>query len=293
MLNPDDVPRLADRGRLLVSCPDRPGIIAAVSQLLFERGANIVHSDQHSTDPSDGLFFLRIEFDLPGLTGGVDELCAAFRPVGDRYRMDWRIIPAARRKRLAIFVSREDHCLLELLGQRRAGDLTAEITMVIGNHPEMAGVVAPWAIPFHHVPVTAGDRDGAERQALALLDGQVDAIVLARYMQVLSPLFLERWRHRVINIHHSFLPAFVGANPYAQAHARGVKLIGATAHYVTSELDAGPIIDQDVHRVDHRHGVADLRRIGRQIERTVLARAVSWHVEDRVLVHGNTTVVFA
>ncbi len=289
----ESAPSLDDRGRLLVSCPDRPGIIAAVSHLLFAQGANIIHSDQHSTDPSGGLFFLRIEFALPGLAGDIDQLRTAFAPIGDRYGMEWRITPAALRKRLAIFVSREDHCLLELLGQRRAGDLAADIALVIGNHPKMADVVAPWSIPFHHIPVAAGDKAAAERQQLVLLDGQVDAVVLARYMQVLSPLFLQRWRHQVINIHHSFLPAFVGANPYAQAHARGVKLIGATAHYVTSELDAGPIIDQDVHRVDHRHGITDLRRIGRQIERTVLARAVSWHVEDRVLVHGNTTVVFA
>ncbi len=293
MTTPESAPRLDDRGRLLVSCGDQPGIIAAVSHLLFAHGANIIHSDQHSTDPSGGLFFLRIEFALRGLAGAIDELRAAFAPVGDRYGMEWRITPAALRQRLAVFVSREDHCLLELLGQWRAGDLAADIALVIGNHAGMEAVVAPWSIPFHHIPVPAGEKEAAEQRQLALLDGQVDAIVLARYMQVLSPLFLARWRHRVINIHHSFLPAFVGANPYAQAHARGVKLIGATAHYVTTELDAGPIIDQDVQRVDHRHSVADLRRIGRQIERTVLARAVNWHVEDRVLVHGNTTVVFA
>ena len=283
---------LRDRGRLLVSCPDRPGIIAAVSRFLFERGANIVHSDQHSTDPVGGLFFLRVEFDLARLLAGAGALRAEFAPIAADYGMDWRLELAGIPKRLAIFVSREDHCLLELLFHRRAGDLRAEIALVVGNHAGMAETVAPWGVPFHHVPVTAATKAEAEARQQALVEGKVDAIVLARYMQILSPAFLAGWRDRAINIHHSFLPAFVGAKPYAQAHARGVKLIGATAHYVTPELDAGPIIEQDVHRVDHRHGVADLRRIGRQIERTVLARAVAWHVEDRVLVHGNRTVVF-
>ena len=284
---------VGDRGRLVVACPDRPGIVAAVSRFLFEQGANIVHSDQHSTDPTGGRFFLRIEFDLPDLPARADAVRAGFAPVGAPYAMEWELALAARSLRLAVFVSKEDPCLLELLWQRRAGDLPAEIVLVIGNHEELAATVAPWGIPFHHVPVTPETKDDAEAWQLALTEGRVDAIVLARYMQVLSPAFVERWRHRIINIHHSFLPAFVGAKPYAQAHTRGVKLIGATAHYVTAELDAGPIIEQDVARVDHRHGVDELRRIGRQIERVVLARAVSWHVEDRVLVHGNKTVVFA
>ncbi|MDP9363462.1 MAG: formyltetrahydrofolate deformylase [Chloroflexota bacterium] len=282
-----------DRGRLVVSCPDRPGIVAAVSRFLYERGANIVHSDQHSTDPVDGVFFLRVEFDLPGLMELAPALERAFAPVAGRYGMDWRLALAARPQRIAIMVSGEDHCLLELLWQRRAGELGAEIALVVGNHAAMAEVVAPWNVPFHHVPVDAGTKAEAERDQLALFDAaKVDLVVLARYMQILSPAFVQRWRHRMINIHHSFLPAFVGAKPYAQAHQRGVKLIGATAHYVTEELDAGPIIEQDVRRVDHRHAVADLRQFGRQIERAVLARAVAWHVEDRVLVHGNRTVVF-
>jgi len=285
---------LRDRGRLLVSCPDRPGIVAAVSRFLYERGANIVHSDQHSTDPVDGLFFLRVEFDLPGLSELAPTLERAFAPVGERYGMEWRLALAGRPQRLAILVSAEDHCLLELLWQCRAGDLRAEIALVVGNHAAMTDVVAPWSVPFHHVPVATGGKDEAEAAQMALLEAaDVDLVVLARYMQILSPAFVGRWRDRIINIHHSFLPAFVGAKPYAQAHERGVKLIGATAHYVTEELDAGPIIEQDVRRVDHRHGVAELRRFGRQIERAVLARAVAWHVEDRVLVHGNRTVVFA
>ncbi len=282
-----------NRGRLLVACPDRPGIVAAISTFLFERGANVVHSDQHSTDPFGGEFFLRIEFELPGLATQLPDLKASFRPIAERYRMEWRFSEAARKKRLAVFASREDHCLLELLWQRRSGDLQAEISVVISNHPETANIVEPWGVPFHYVAVTPADKAAAEREQLALVDGNVDVLVLARYMQILSPAFVDRWPNRIINIHHSFLPAFAGANPYTQAYQQGVKLIGATAHYVTAELDGGPIIEQDVQRVDHRDTVDDLRRIGRQIERAVLARAVIWHVEDRILVHGNKTMVFS
>jgi len=285
---------VAERGRLVVACPDRPGIVAAVSRFLFERGANIVHSDQHTTDPAGGRFFLRVEFDLPELAARAEELRAGFAAIGDAYGMEWRLSLAAEPRRLAIFVSGEDHCLQELLWQRRAGDLRAEIPLVIGNHAAMAEATAPWGVPFHLVPVTPAGRAEAEARQLALLrEAGVELVVLARYMQILSPGFVAAWRHRIINIHHSFLPAFVGAKPYGQAHARGVKLIGATAHYVTEELDAGPIIEQDVRRVDHRQDVPDLRRIGRQIERAVLARAVAWHVEDRILVDGGKTVVFA
>lgn len=290
---PAACPFLTDRGRLLVSCPDRPGIVAAVSRFLFERGANIVHSDQHSTDPTGGLFFLRVEFDLTNLASQAPEIEADFAAIAERYGMEWRLALAGKPQRVAIFVSAEDHCLLELLWQRRAGDLQAEIALVIGNHAAMREVTRPWGVPFHHVEVRPETKAEAEaRQSALLAEAEIDLVVLARYMQILSADFVDRWRHRVINIHHSFLPAFVGAKPYAQAHDRGVKLIGATAHYVTNELDAGPIIEQDVRRVDHRHEVADLRRIGRQIERAVLARAVAWHVEDRILVHGNRTVVF-
>lgn len=280
-------------GRLLVACPDRPGIIAAISTFLFDHGANIVHSDQHSTDPEGGRFFLRVEFALPDLRLRASELETAFTPIANRYDMEWRISLADDLKQLAIFASREDHGLLELLWQRRSGDLRAEITMVISNHEETGRVVEPWGVPFHHVPVTPSTRSEAEHRQLELTTGTVDLIVLARYMQLLSPGFVAQWRNRIINIHHSFLPAFIGANPYAQAAARGVKLIGATAHYVTDDLDAGPIIEQDVHRVDHRHPTVELRRIGRQVERAVLARAVKWHVEDRILVDGNTTIIFS
>ena len=285
---------LEDRGRLLISCPDRPGIVAAVSRFLFDRGANVIHSDQHSTSVEGGTFFMRIEFALPGLEERGPALEAQFaNEVARGFDMDWRLAYAAHLKRIAIMVSKEDHCLLELLWHWRAGDLRAAIAMVISNHATLRGTVEAWGIPFHHVPVERDRKAQAEQRQLHLLEGTVDTVVLARYMQIVSGTFLTHFSHDVINIHHSFLPAFVGARPYEQAYHRGVKLIGATAHYVTEALDAGPIIEQGVERVDHRHDVADLRRIGRMIERIVLARAVTWHVEDRVLVHGNKTVVFA
>ena len=285
--------RWLDRGRLLISCPDRPGIIAAVSRFLAERGANIVDSDQHSTGSKTKLFFMRVEFDLHDLEARLSDLQRAFLDVAARFSMDWRMALATHPKRLAIFVSREEHCLLELLWQQRAGDLYAEIAMVVGNHEDLRDTVAAFGIPFVHVPVVADRKGEAEERQLAAVEGRVDAVVLARYMQILSPEFVRRWPHKVINIHHSFLPAFVGARPYTQAYERGVKLIGATAHYVTADLDAGPIIEQDVQRVGHRQNADDLRRIGRHIERIVLARAVAWHAEDRILVHDNKTVVFA
>jgi formyltetrahydrofolate deformylase len=280
---------------LLVVCPDTPGIVAAVSKLLFQQGANIIHSDQHSTSPQGGTFFLRVEFSLPGLELALTDLRADFqRLVADRFGMRWLVSLAARRKRLGVFVSRAEHALLELLWQQRAGDLPADIVVVVSNHTNNADLVRQAGIPFFHVPVTAEVKPTAEAEQLRILsDHAVDTVVLARYMQVLSHGFLAEYPARIINIHHGFLPAFQGANPYQAAYDRGVKLIGATAHYVTEELDAGPIIEQDVRRVDHRHTPDDLRRLGRYIERVVLARAVVWHVEDRVLLHGNKTIVFA
>lgn len=283
---------MARRGRLLISCPDGPGIVAAVSRFLYEYGANIAHFDQHSTAASGGRFFLRAEFDLLESAGRVLDLDHEFVPIGRTFAMDWHFRDVSVPYRLAIFVSRAEHCLLELLWQRRAGDLPAEIAMVISNHRDLQDTVRGWGIPFHHVPVVSAAKAEGEQVQLDLLEGAVDVVVLARYMQILSPRFVERWRGRIINIHHSFLPAFAGARPYEQAYERGVKLIGATAHYVTAELDAGPIIEQGVERVDHGDTAEDLRRIGRSIERHVLARAVSWHVEDRILLHGNRTVVF-
>lgn len=293
MTHTHSVMTIADRGRLLIACRDQPGIVAAVSQFLFERGANIVHSDQHTTDPTGGRFFMRVEFDLAGLESGLTQLEAEFQAVSQRFGMEWWISLASRPKRVGIFVSRESHCMLELLWRQRAGDLRAEVVVVTGNHASLEDEVRGFGVPFHHVAVTPESKVAAEQEQLRLLaDYGVDTLVLARYMQVLSAGFVQRWTNRAINIHHSFLPAFAGANPYEQASRRGVKLIGATAHYVTDELDAGPIIEQDVQRVDHRHGPDELRRIGRLVERTVLARAVGWHADDRVLVYDNKTVVF-
>jgi formyltetrahydrofolate deformylase len=282
-----------DIGRLLIACTDRPGLVAAVSHFLFDQGANIIHSDQHSTERGEGILFMRVEFRLQDLITRGADLELAFKPIAGRYGMQWRLSHAARRKRLAIFVSRAEHALLELLWQHRAGDLAAEIVLVISNHTNNAELVKGQGIPFVHVPITPATKPQAEAEELRLLaEYRVDLVVLARYMQVLSADFLTSYWARIINIHHGFLPAFVGANPYQAAYDRGVKLIGATAHYVSEDLDAGPIIEQDVLRIDHRHDPDDLRRLGRYIERVVLARAVNWHVEDRVLLHGNKTIVF-
>ncbi len=282
-----------DIARLLISCPDRPGVVAAVSHFLFDRGANIIHSDQHSTEHGGGTFFMRTEFQLADLADSKD-LEHAFKAVAGRFGMDWRLSYAARPKRLAIFVSRAEHALLELLWQHQAGDLAADIVVVVSNHTNNTDLAQRQGIPFFHVPVTPETKADAEQRELAILkEHDVDTVVLARYMQVLSSNFLSQYPARIINIHHGFLPAFMGANPYQAAYDRGVKLIGATAHYVTEDLDAGPIIEQDVMRIDHRHDTDDLRRLGRYIERVVLARAVGWHVEDRVLLHGNKTIVFA
>ncbi len=283
----------ADLGRLLISCPDRPGIVACVSRFLFDNGANIVESQQYSTNPFGGTFFLLVEFHLPGLAGRLDDLGEMFLQLSNKFSMRWKLTLSGKRKRIAIFVSRADHALLELLWLTHSGELNADIRMVISNHADLSDIVAGWGIAFHHVPVSGETKEAAEAEQLKLLAGEVDLVVLARYMQILSPRFLAEFPHPVINIHHSFLPAFVGANPYHAAAERGVKLIGATAHYVTAELDAGPIIEQDIVRVDHRCGVEDLRRLGRHVERSVLARAVAWHVDDRIIVHQNKTIVFA
>jgi formyltetrahydrofolate deformylase len=278
--------------RLLVSCPDRHGIVAAVSGFLSEQDANILSSDQHSTDPEGGTFFMRMEFRLERLLERRSDLEREFAErVAEPLDMDWRFAYADRRKRTALLASRDDHCLLDLLWRWRRGELETDIMCVVSNHPNHAADVAGFGVPYHHVPVTPETKAEAEAQILEHLAG-VDLVVLARYMQILSRSFLERLSVPVINIHHSFLPAFVGADPYRRARERGVKIIGATAHYVTEELDAGPIIEQDVARVSHRQGVEELERIGRDIERVVLGRAVAWHLQDRVLVHENRTVVF-
>ena len=284
--------RSPDVARLIVSCPDRHGIIASLSACLAEAGANIVTSDQHSTDPEGGSFFLRMEFHLDGLASKRELLEARLAAIGAEFEMDLQLRLAARNKRVALFVSRYDHCLLDLLWRWRRDELAMDVACVISNHPDLEGEVRPFGVDYHHIPVSKESKGKAEERELELLAGNVDLVVLARYMQVLSDDFLERVAVPVINIHHSFLPAFVGPDPYARAHERGVKLIGATAHYATAELDDGPIIEQDVARVSHRYTPDELALIGRDIERVVLARAVDWHLDDRVLLVGNRTIVF-
>jgi len=278
--------------RLLIACPDRPGIVAAVSGFLFERGANIVSSHQYSTDPAGGRFFLRTEFFLEPTVDRDSFQASVEEEVGTRFGMDWEIRWWGQRRRIAILVSRYDHCLLDLLWRWRRGELEADIAAVISNHPDLCEETLAAGVPYHHVPVQASAKEQAEAAMLELLRGNAELLVLARYMQILSGGFLEQLGMPAINIHHSFLPAFAGADPYRQAHDHGVKLIGATAHYVTEQLDDGPIIDQDVVRVDHRQSARDLERLGRDVERLVLARAVMLHLDDRVIVDGRRTIVF-
>ena len=278
---------------LLMKCPDRPGIVAAISSLLFRHGANITDLDQHSSEEDPGVYFMRLELQTQGLDVSLDGLRARLaEEVARPFAMEWSLTRAADRKKVALLVSRHDHAMLELLWEWRRGDLPCEVTQVISNHPDLAQAVAPFGVPFHHVPNSRELRGQAEARMTGLLQG-TDLVVLASYMQIVSSEFVARFPHRILNVHHSFLPAFVGADPYRQAWERGVKIVGATAHYVTAELDAGPIIEQDVGRVSHRLSVEDLRRMGRDLERRAIARAVRWHCEDRIIVHQNKTVVFA
>ncbi|MFI5123128.1 MAG: formyltetrahydrofolate deformylase [Vicinamibacteria bacterium] len=283
---------MSDRpsSRLLIACPDGPGLIAAVSGFLAEAGLNITDADQHST--AEGRFFMRLVFDAPPPEQREVLQRRFAEQLAESFEMEHRFAESSERKRVAIMVSREDHCLSDLLWRWRSGELEAELVGVVSNHADHRAAVESVGIPYHHIPVDRGAKGEAEQATLELLGGRIDLLVLARYMQVLSAGFLDRIEVPAINIHHSFLPAFVGADPYQRAHERGVKLVGATAHYVTAELDAGPIIDQDVTRISHRDETADLVRIGRDIERLVLARAVKAHVEDRVLLDGARTVVF-
>jgi len=279
----------AEVGTLLVACPDRKGIVASLAQVLYGHGANILDSDQH-TDPVAAMFFQRIRFDLASLTTDRVSLEAGIREVAGRFAMEYRIEYGNRRKRVAVFASKQEHCLYDLLIRYRAGELDCQIAMVISNHEVAAPIARHFEVPFHHLPI---DDKARQEAAVVELVKDCDLLVLARYMQILSPEFVARFPARIINIHHSFLPAFVGANPYKQAYVRGVKLIGATSHYVTNELDEGPIIEQAVIRCTHRDSVDDLVRKGRDLEKRVLAAAVRYHLEDRILVYGNKTVVFA
>ncbi|MBF0288540.1 MAG: formyltetrahydrofolate deformylase [SAR324 cluster bacterium] len=279
--------------RLLITCPDCPGIVASVSNFFYNHGANITALDQHSTDPEGGTFFMRVEFQTPHLDISRPVLSQAFsQAVAERYQMDWEISYASDHKKMVIFVSKYDHVLLELLWRWSRHELPTDISMVISNHGDLKQSVESFGVPFYEIPVSRNNKEDAEKQALEMLAGKTDLIILARYMQILTDRFVEQYENRIINIHHSFLPAFVGADPYRQAYEKGVKLIGATAHYVTAELDKGPIIEQDVNRVSHRYKRDHLRQLGQDIERNVLFRAVKWHLEDRIIVYKNRTIVF-
>lgn len=282
-----------NRARLLIRCPDQPGIVAAVSKFLYKHGANIVTSDQYTLDPEGGQFFMRIAFDCPDLMKQKEALEKDFLAVAEKFNMHWDIMYVQEIKKMAIFVSKEPHCLLELLWEWQSGDLMANIALVISNHETAREFVESLGIPFYYIPANKDIRKDAEQQQKELLKQyDVDLIVLARYMQILTPDFVANFKNRIINIHHSFLPAFIGAKPYERAFERGVKMIGATSHYVTNDLDEGPIIEQDIGRVDHRDDAAAMKKIGQAIERSVLASAVKWHLDDRIIVNGNKTIVF-
>ncbi|MEM9158142.1 MAG: formyltetrahydrofolate deformylase [Verrucomicrobiota bacterium] len=282
---------MSNRIVALLSGPDQKGLVAKVSNWIFENGGNIIHADQHR-DQAEGVFFQRIEWDAEG-ERSPDEEAAAFDAFGDSIGMKTQVAIAGRRPKVAIFVSKADHCFHELILRWKAGEYPCDISLIVSNHPDLAEISAQYGIPYHHIPVGKDNKPEAEAHQLALLKQKgIDLVIMARYMQILSSIFLDTFGKSVINIHHSFLPAFAGAKPYHQAHKRGVKLIGATAHYATPDLDQGPIIHQDVARITHRNNVKELTRKGRDLEKFVLARAVSWHLENRILVYENKTVVF-
>ena len=280
------------RAVLLLSCPDRKGVVAGVAGFIYQHGGNILHADEHG-DRDSNTFLMRVEFDPAELDLPLSDFSQQFTEIAKQFEMQWRVALSDVRTRVAILVSKYDHCLVDLLYRHQSGELDCEIACVISNHSEGQSVAEFYRVPFYLVPVTKQDKPAAERQIRSLLERQtVDLIVLARYMQILSPEFVNAYPQKIINIHHSFLPAFVGAKPYHQAFERGVKLIGATSHYVTEVLDDGPIIEQDVVRVSHRDSVDDIVQKGRDLEKVVLSRAVRWHIENRVLLYGNKTVVF-
>jgi formyltetrahydrofolate deformylase len=281
---------MKDSAVLLIDCPDRKGLVARVSGLLFERGANILHADQH-IDRGLGLFFMRVEFELEGFD--LESFRAAFAALASELKMTWKLTSSERKPRVALICSQYLHCMADLLHRWRTGELVCEIPLIVSNHREVANLAAFYGVPFEHVPVTPETRAAAEARQLEMLErNEIELIILARYMQILSPAFVAHFPAGIINVHHSFLPAFTGARPYHAAHARGVKLIGATSHYVTEVLDDGPIIEQDVARISHRDQVEDLVARGRDLERMVLSRAVRWHLDRRILCYGNKTVVF-
>jgi formyltetrahydrofolate deformylase len=277
---------------LLISCPDQKGLNAAIADFIFRHNGNILHADEHQ-DEDLNLFLMRVEWDLSGFAIDMQDFARHFSPIAEKFQMDWRLASSSRRPNVALFVSKFDHCLVDLLYRHRSGELACEIPLIISNHPDVQALADFYHVPLYVVPITKENKAEAEQRELELLAPlQIDLIVLARYMQVLSPDFIRHYPHRIINIHHSFLPAFVGGKPHHQAYQRGVKLIGATSHYVTEVLDDGPIIEQDVVRMSHRDTLEDLIQKGRDLEKVVLSRAVRWHIESRILLYGNKTVIF-
>ncbi|MGL4419471.1 MAG: formyltetrahydrofolate deformylase [Gemmataceae bacterium] len=277
---------------LLINCPDRKGLVAAVGEFLYRHNANILHADQHQ-DAESNRFLMRVEWDLAGFDIDLLHFEDAFSDMAERYAMDYQVARGDQPERVALFVSKYDHCLADLLYRHQCGELPCEIPVIIGNHPDAARWAEFYRVPFVHVPVTAATKAAAEAEQFRILnEHRISLVVLARYMQVLSPEFVRRYPERIINVHHSFLPAFIGAKPYHQAFERGVKLIGATSHYVTEDLDEGPIIEQNVARISHRDTLSDYLEKGRELEKAVLSKAVRWHVDRRILVNGRKTVVF-
>ncbi len=277
---------------LLLSCPDQKGLVATVSDFLFRNSGNIIHADQH-TDQEEGVFLQRVEWELAGFDIPRDEISREFQPIADRFNLTWSLGYSDYVPRIALFVSKLPHCLYDLLARWRMGEFRAEIPLVVSNHDDLRSIVEEFGVEYHRVSITPDTKAAQEAHIIEELEKhRIDVVVLARYMQILGHDFVDQYRNRIINIHHSFLPAFAGGRPYHQAHERGVKIIGASAHYVTPELDQGPIIEQDVARVSHRDAVADLIRKGRDLEKVVLARAVDLHLRRRIVVYGNKTVVF-
>jgi formyltetrahydrofolate deformylase len=284
--------RMKNTAILLISCPDRRGLVASISDFVFRHNGNILHADEHG-DAESEIFLMRVEFDPSQFDIPLADFARHFAPIAEKFEMTWRLAQSSFRPKMAVLVSKYDHCFADLLYRQKSGELTCDIPLVISNHPDNQPLADFYKIPFFVVPVGKDNKQAAEERILTLLrQHSPDFLVLARYMQVLSESFVDKYPNRIINIHHSFLPAFVGAKPYHQAFERGVKLIGATSHYVTNILDDGPIIEQDVVRISHRDTLEDLLQKGRDLEKVVLSRAVRWHIENRVLLYGNKTVVF-
>jgi formyltetrahydrofolate deformylase len=280
------------RAIILISCPDQKGITATVTDFVFRRGGNIIDADQH-TDSRANVFFMRMEWEMEGFSVPRERISEEFAPVAERFKMSWKIYFSDEVPRVAIFVSKHLHCLYDLLFRYKSGQLACKIDLIVSNHREAEPIAAQWGIDFFHSPVTAENKAAEElRQLKVLSERKIDLVILARYHQILTGQFIRQYPERIINIHHSFLPAFVGGSPYLQAYEKGVKIIGATSHYVIEDLDQGPIIEQDTARVSHKHSVDDLVRIGQDLERVVLYRAVSWHLERKILSYGNKTVIF-